>query len=258
MDNPKISIITATFNSAKTIDQTILSILDQSYENIEYIIIDAGSSDETIKIIKKFESSFCGKLIWVSEPDNGIYDAWNKGLNKATGDWIMFLGSDDILCKNAVNIYVESIEKNHGINFVSSMCTLVSDKLVPIRTYGKEWNEDMNKYCVIAHVGSLHHKSLFITKGVFNIFYKITGDYDFLLRCRDIVNPLFISKVTALVREGGISGRNIFKVSKERLKVKIANRSRSKLLCYFDYFITLIKYYIRYFVLTPIAINNAK
>ena len=114
MDNVKITIITASFNSAKTIGQTIQSVLDQTYKNIEYIIFDAASTDDTLRIIKGFESSFNNNLIWKSEPDDGIYDAWNKGLSISTGDWIMFVGSDDILCKNAVGTYVEAIQKNQG------------------------------------------------------------------------------------------------------------------------------------------------
>ncbi len=256
--NPKITIITASFNSSKTIGQTIQSVLNQSYKNIEYIIIDANSSDNTINVIKSFESFFSDNFIWLSEPDNGIYDAWNKGVKLSSGDWIMFVGSDDILCKDSVISYVEIINNNPGLNFISSKCCLVNKDLLPLRIYGNKWNFIMNKYCVIAHVGSLHHKSLFIEKGYFNNNYKITGDYDFLLRCRDIISPYFIPKVTAFVREGGISGRNIFKVSKERLHVKIANKTRNKILCYYDYIITILKFFVRNLILTLYKIKNVK
>jgi glycosyltransferase involved in cell wall biosynthesis len=253
--NPKITIITAAYNSGKTISQTIQSVLEQSYNNIEYIIIDAQSSDDTIQIIKQYESKFNNNLIWKSEPDKGIYDAWNKGISISTGDWIMFVGSDDILCSSTIRTYVDAIKNNQQANFISSMCQLVDEDLFLIRVYGTKWNDNMNKYCVIAHVGSLHHKSLFLAKGLFNDYYKITGDYDFLLRCRDIIKPLFIPVVTAIVRDGGISSRNIFKISKERFDVKISNNSRSKLLCYYDYFDTILKFYVRNLIV-KLSINK--
>ena len=93
MYQPKITFITPTFNSEKTLEQTISSILDQTYRNIEYIIVDGGSTDGTIDIIKKYE----GRIRWISEPDNGICDAVGKGIELATGDYINILGSDDAL-----------------------------------------------------------------------------------------------------------------------------------------------------------------
>jgi glycosyltransferase involved in cell wall biosynthesis len=94
MNDPLISIITVVYNNVNTLEQTILSVINQTYKNIEYIIIDGGSTDGTVDIIKKYEDKL---TYWVSEPDRGIYDAMNKGIYKATGEWIYFLGSDDIL-----------------------------------------------------------------------------------------------------------------------------------------------------------------
>ena len=90
----KISIVTVSYNAAETIEQTISSVVNQTYENIEYIIIDGGSTDGTVDIIRKYEDRIA---YWVSEPDKGIYDAKNKGIDAATGDYIYFLGADDIL-----------------------------------------------------------------------------------------------------------------------------------------------------------------
>lgn len=100
MYSPLISIITSTYNCTSTLNDTINSILNQSYINLEYIIIDGNSTDGTIDIIKSSEQKFQKKKIvfkWISEPDKGIYDAWNKGLDKVTGDWIVFIGGDDFL-----------------------------------------------------------------------------------------------------------------------------------------------------------------
>ena len=90
----KISIITVSYDAAKTIEQTIYSVINQTYDNIEYIIIDGGSTDRTVDIIKKNENEIA---YWVSESDKGIYDAMNKGIDVATGDYIYFLGADDWL-----------------------------------------------------------------------------------------------------------------------------------------------------------------
>lgn len=92
IDNPLITVVTVVFNDVQHIEDTILSVVNQTYPNIEYIIIDGGSTDGTVDIIKKYEERIA---YWVSEPDKGIYDAMNKGLSKATGEWVNFMNSGD-------------------------------------------------------------------------------------------------------------------------------------------------------------------
>lgn len=98
-DKPKISVVTVSYNAVDTIEETMLSVLNQTYLNIEYIIIDGGSTDGTVDIIKKYADRLA---YWVSEPDKGIYDAMNKGINAATGDYIYFLGGDDTLLNSTI------------------------------------------------------------------------------------------------------------------------------------------------------------
>lgn len=245
MISPKISIVTASFNSEKTIADTLESVLNQVYKNIEYLIIDGGSTDKTIQIIKSFEDRFNGRLSWISEPDGGIYDAWNKALKLFTGDWISFVGSDDILLDNAISDYVSAMNTDSQLNFISSNVLLVKQNLEPIRLIGKPWSKKIRSYNCIAHVGCQHHKSLFAHTGTFNSDYRIVGDYDFLLRCEDIIRPHYMSITTAKVREAGISGRNILRVAKEVLKTKITNKSQPTFICYIRYMIMLLKYFIR-------------
>ncbi len=103
----KISVVTVSYNAAETIEETIQSVVNQTYDNIEYIIIDGGSTDGTVDIIKRYADRLA---YWVSEPDKGIYDAMNKGITIATGDYIYFLGADDIMYNNKVfDIIVNSI-----------------------------------------------------------------------------------------------------------------------------------------------------
>lgn len=92
MDNPLISVVTVAYNAVTTIEKTILSVINQTYPNVEYIIIDGGSTDGTVEIIKKYANKLA---YWVSEPDNGIYDAMNKGAKVATGEWINFMNCGD-------------------------------------------------------------------------------------------------------------------------------------------------------------------
>lgn len=96
---PLISVVTVSYNAVSTIEQTILSVINQTYPNIEYIIIDGGSTDGTVNIIKKYTDKIA---FWVSEPDKGIYDAMNKGIRIATGDWINFMNSGDRFAQTEV------------------------------------------------------------------------------------------------------------------------------------------------------------
>ena len=115
MNNKRISIITATYNSQETIRDTIESVINQKYNNIEYIIIDGASTDSTLDLIRSYEENFKKALIdfrYISEPDNGIYDAMNKGIRMATGEWIGILNSDDWYNDSAVSELVKIQVKN--------------------------------------------------------------------------------------------------------------------------------------------------
>ena len=114
---PKISIITVSYNAVATIEQTILSVINQTYENIEYIIIDGGSTDGTIDIIKKYKDKIS---YWVSEQDNGIYDAMNKGIDVATGDYIQFLNADDCLVNKEIIKIVKERRENQELIDINS------------------------------------------------------------------------------------------------------------------------------------------
>ena len=98
----KISLITITYNSEITLSDTIQSVLNQTYPNIEYIIVDGASKDNTVSIIKEYEPLFKGSMKWISEPDKGLYDAMNKGIRMATGDIVGILNSDDYFTSNEI------------------------------------------------------------------------------------------------------------------------------------------------------------
>ena len=216
-----ISIITATYNSAKTIEQTLKSVLNQSYTEYEYIIVDGDSSDSTLEIIKKYIIPFNGKLKYISEPDNGIYDAWNKGINMAKGEWICFVGSDDILYENALENYYNKIRySNKNINFISSKIELVTNDLKTIKIVGEPWSNKMKNHCTIAHVGAMHKIDLFRRFGVYSIEYQICSDYEFLLRNYNYIIPEYLDVITAKMRIDGVSNNRVYLVLKETYKIK--------------------------------------
>ena len=115
----KISIITATYNSAKTLRDTIESVLNQTYDNIEYIIVDGGSKDDTLEIIKEYEPKFNGRLKWISEKDNGIYDAMNKGIGLASGEVVGILNSDDLYVnRNVIHDIINEFQNDADLEAV--------------------------------------------------------------------------------------------------------------------------------------------
>lgn len=119
---PKISIVTPSFNQAAFLERTILSVLNQDYANLEYIIIDGGSTDGSLEIIRKYESRL---TYWVSEPDNGQAHAINKGLHRATGDWITWQNSDDIFYPGAFNSFARMAQKNPRVDLIIGNMNLI-------------------------------------------------------------------------------------------------------------------------------------
>ena len=108
-----LSIITTTYNSSLTLKDTIESVLNQTYKNYEYLIVDGGSTDNTIDIVKSYENAFAGRMKWSSEKDKGIYDAMNKGFQKATGDVLMLINSDDLFARpDALELVAQKFAEN--------------------------------------------------------------------------------------------------------------------------------------------------
>lgn len=202
MKKSKVTIITATLNSEKYLEQTILSVLNQTYENIEYIIVDGGSEDRTLEIVEKYENAI-SKVI--SESDNGIYDAFNKGIKLATGDIIYFLNSDDYLYNNKViemitNVFNENSEKNIVYGNVLS----IDDEFKYIN--GKKLTlNDFKSGQMAPHQGVFVKKHLFEKYGLFETSYTIVADYDFLIKCfkDNKEQALYINETIAFFRLSG-------------------------------------------------------
>jgi glycosyltransferase involved in cell wall biosynthesis len=200
--SPLVSIITSTFNADKFLTECIESIKNQTYKNLEFIVIDGGSTDETVDIIKKNETNIA---YWVSEKDSGIYQAWNKGIKQATGDWVLFLGADDQLLPDALESYINFINANPDIKY-----DYVSSKVKRVRldgsiegVVGLPWRWDQFKYkMTTAHPGSFHSKQLFAKFGHYNEDYKIVSDYEMLLRPGKTLNAGFMDQITVIMSTG--------------------------------------------------------
>lgn len=245
--NPLLSIVTATFNSKKTLKETIQSVLSQSFTNYEYIIIDGNSTDGTLAIIKSFENAFKEKNIsfkWISEKDTGIYNAWNKALKIANGSWISFLGSDDIYLEEALEKYKQAIVTNMNTDFVYSKVRLISNNKI-IYLVSDQWNWNVFKrYMKIAHVGAFHNVKYFQKYGDFDESFKISGDYEMLLRAKDQLKTVFIDEFTAEMKDGGISNKNVLRAFREVRKAKLKTAKTNSLIAYLDFYFSITKYYL--------------
>lgn len=185
----KITIITATYNSAETLEQTIASVAMQDYPYIEYIVVDGASTDGTVDIIKNYENKIT--LKWISEPDTGIYDAFNKGIDMATGDYVNFLGSDDSLYNvNTISSVVNHLEANIDI-LSAAIMVIDEDSLAQYPNYN---HHALDKAAY--HGGMIPHPGMFVKttlmkKYKFDLEYKIAADYKFFLQCYYDDNIIF-------------------------------------------------------------------
>ncbi len=249
MINPDIcvSVIVSTLNSEKTLEQSLESIISQKGVDFEVIIIDGGSSDDTIKIIQKYSKDLA---YWISEKDNGIYDAWNKAVKLAKGNWICFVGSDDLICEGGLKTYGDYIEKNsiavETYDIISSKVQITDFNLNIKYIIGGPWKwPDFLKSMSIAHVGAWHSRSFFVKYGFFNSDYKIVGDYEILLRAKNRLVAGFIPEITAIMRHGGVS--DSVEAIQEAYKAKVQTGGDNRFFTRIRYRITLLKYYLTKF-----------
>lgn len=188
------------------------SIADQTFADIEVIVADGASSDASIEILRRYGTSLGGALVWFSEPDNGIADAWNKAVARATGDWILFLGADDALASPAVISDAASRLATAGqdCRIAYGRVLLVDEDGRVRETLGRTWSARDFRRCRfnLPHQGVFHRRSLFAGGARFDTSYAIVSDFDFLLRELMFAEPLDIGDLAVCrMGAGGISNR---------------------------------------------------
>lgn len=221
-NKPLVTVITAVFNGNNCITECLDSVLNQDYPCVEHIILDGGSKDGTVETLRSYDDRVA---LWISEPDRGVYDAWNKGLNLARGEWIAFLGADDIYLKDAISTYLELANKNPDAEFLSS-CARLSHPTGYAPVFGGPWAwPRFSTAMSTIHVGAMHRRSLFERYGQFDASYRIAADYEFLLRAREHLRTAFTPTVTVVMRAGGLSDSTAGLYEARRAKVESGVRS---------------------------------
>ena len=173
---PKISVITVVYNDVNNIEETILSVLSQSYPNVEYIIIDGDSTDGTIEIIKKYNSRI---PYWISEKDEGIYDAMNKGLKYASGDWAIFMNSGDWFYDETVieKVFSDKYSSAVGVIYGAVEFRFANEKIIQ-QPYSLP---HILKGMAFSHQSAFVRTSL-LKQSPYNVHFRIVADYEFFLR----------------------------------------------------------------------------
>ena len=205
-----ISIIVPTFNAQATLARCLDSAIGQTLPEKEIIVVDGGSTDGTLETIRHFSGDLAG---WSSELDGGIYDAANKGLKRAQGEWIYFLGADDLFFDNTVLDRMAPILRGSypNVRVVYGRVAMLGRNDEVLAVLGAPWPESRKRlasYMSLPHQGIFHHRSLFQEHGEFDRTYRTGGDYEFLLRELVHRDAIFAGEVkVATCRTGGQSGR---------------------------------------------------
>lgn len=221
--SPKISIITVVFNCEKTIEKTIASILNQNYNNLEFIIIDGKSTDKTLEIINKYREHI---TCLISEKDNGIYDAMNKGISHSTGDYAIFMNSGDCFYSENVLNEISGFLQNKDYTYYGDYYDRSKGTIICQKNY--------NNIMLI----NINHQSIFysvkqLKKTSFNLKYKILADWDLNLRLYAKNKYLYIDRIIADYEGNGISAtRNDVIFNKDFIKIIFINYKITGLIKY--------------------------
>ena len=257
--SPLITVVTVVLNGEEFIEETMLSVIQQSYQNIEYIIIDGGSIDTTPEIIKKYKSEIA---YYISESDDGIYDAMNKGVRKANGDWIVFMNAGDFFqgpeIINTVVKNIKNISDHVAIAYGGlSLISITGHPLLTIADREKVVLKKIRYKLPIPHQAQFIRLELMHKVGLFNTKYRIAGDYDMTVRllsnyrCRQLDGL-----VTASMRVGGISAdpANSLQVLKEDRQVQVDHNMPLKV----TFILSVVRVYVRIFIWAVLGEQNGR
>lgn len=210
----KISIITVSYNSSKTIRDTIESVLNQTFEDIEFIVVDGSSNDNTLKIVKEYEPKFEGRMRWISEKDKGIYDAMNKGILMSNGDVIGILNSDDFFTdKNVISKIMWKFENDKFLDSVYADISIVSqnDTTKIVRSWKVGIQRPFKLGWHPAHPSFFLKKEVYKKYGLYNLEFKLAADFEIMLRVLEKrhISSAYLNETIVKMRSGGASNKNI-------------------------------------------------
>jgi hypothetical protein len=206
---PLFTVVTAVFNGAERLESTILSVLSQGYIDVEHIIIDGGSTDGTLDILRKYERSIA---YWVSEPDGGVYDAFNKACRFITGRWAIFLGAGDLFYEASVLTSMAEVVQNVSLEteIVYGKVCLSKSGQVPVEMFNSPWDQMRGRWSagrpmLPHHQGVFHRDRILLVESPFDVTYKIAADSKLLYSSIQRAQPIFSDTIVASASVGGVS-----------------------------------------------------
>lgn len=248
---PAISVITVSLNAAAFVEQTIRSVLSQTYRSIEYIIIDGGSTDGTLEIIRGFAPRLA---YWHSRPDRGLAHAFNLGLGQAHGDWLLYLNADDFfLDSNVVADMAPFLKRFHDAEVVYGDTIMMAshpgrEPLPLLRKHSRSWSWQKMRcsglFHTIPHQAAFTHRRYFARVGEFSESFRIAVDYEHYLRGGRNLRVRFAPVAVSGMRAGGLAGKNILHTFREFRRAQQQTGALSSPLAWTCFFLMLGRYYL--------------
>ncbi|CAN5744593.1 glycosyltransferase family 2 protein [soil metagenome] len=213
-----VSIVVAVLDGRATLQRCLDSIAGQDHPNKQLIVIDGGSTDGTLEVLKRNEKAIAH---WETGADRGIYSAWNKALERATGEWVCFVGADDYYLDATSLGEMAALGNAEDADLVCGKVWYVNERGERQFTHGQPWSWDrMKQRHSVSHTGMLHHSRLFEQHGRFNEGLRIAGDYEFLLRLGPGARAAFLDRAYLAMGNSGVSTSNSLETLREARRVQ--------------------------------------
>ena len=214
---PRLSIILATWQAAATLERCLASTVEQTFTDWELIVADGASTDGSIDIIRSYDAHIAW---WASEKDKGIYDAWNKALEHARGEYVCFIGADDYWSKPGSLAHLFDSIGGVVYDLVTSVGQIENTETGKRYTFGSAFDfQRIGPRAIVSHPGLLHRRVLFDEHGLFNTSYTIAAELEFLLRLPASTRSLHVDTVSVNIDAGGVSRSNVLSRLREQREV---------------------------------------
>jgi len=234
-DRPLITVITVVFNGEAYLEETIQSVINQTYDNVEYIIIDGG---------RKYEEKID---YWVSERDRGISDAFNKGITVSTGIRLLFLNAGDHFYKESILADLQQVFLDHpDTDLIYGKIMLVDSNQNAIKAYGKPQNFNvLRRHMTLPHQAMFHHISFFKKNGLYDVNIKTSMDYALIMKNFKNIKLHFVDKIISNMLSDGVSQTHIFKLYKEHLAIQLRYHLNAPIISYLYFGLNIFSFYIK-------------